>query len=88
MDMEEFQWVPYTDKDQQLIHEAFIQKKPRCNVVDGKYRIEFDQDGGAAAGNQFQNNVADPINHMVVCAEPEGGEIHGMTVADKPKGGN
>lgn len=84
MDMEEFQWTPYRNIDQEILNQAFANKEKRVDVCSGKYRIEFDQEG-SAAGNQFQNNIADPINHMVVRAQPEDGEIHGMTVASKPK---
>ena len=52
MDMEEFQWVPYSYMDQRIINKAFNNGERRCNVSDGKYRIEFDADGDNAAGNQ------------------------------------
>eukprot|EP01084_Bolivina_argentea_P176481 305395_1 len=84
MDMEEYEWIPFSKDDQQILHQSYAAKHKVCHITKGKYRIEFD-DEGAAAGNQFENNIADPPNKMVVRAEPEDGEIHGMPVAEKPR---
>jgi len=84
MDMDIFQWIPYRDQDQKLLDDAFEVKKGRVDVVSGRYRVEFDAEG-SASGQQFENGVKDPINHMVVNGEPEDGMIHGMGVQMDPK---
>ena len=83
MDMEEYKWIPFDENDQQILSQSYAAKQKLCHVGKSKYRVEFD-DEGAAAGNLFENNIADPMNQMVVRAEPEDGEIHGMEVADEP----
>merc|ERR1711971_10920 len=72
MDMDNFEWVAYRDEDQIHLNNAFDARRSRVDVVYGKYRVEFEK-GNVAAGNQFQNDIKDPINHMVIRAEVNGG---------------
>eukprot|EP00483_Globobulimina_turgida_P011303 UN11325 len=86
MDMEEsFSWIPYSDQDNHKLNQAFEAKQPSCYVCNDRFRIEFDKEG-ALAGNQYACNIPDPVNRMVVCAEPENdGKIHGMEVGKESK---
>eukprot|EP01084_Bolivina_argentea_P287841 493959_1 len=55
MDWKESKWIPYRDVDQQILNHAYRYKEEKCNVVNGKYRVEFDKSG--SFGNQFENTT-------------------------------
>eukprot|EP01084_Bolivina_argentea_P246242 412143_1 len=79
MDWEELKWIPYRDVDQQILNQAYRNREEKCNVANGKYRVEFVITGSHqpwAGGNQFDNNtlMLAGVNNPIIRIKPYNNE--------------
>jgi len=77
-------WIPYREKDAEILNAAWRNQEKHAFVKDGTYRVVFCHvNPEEPCGHQFNNNIANPNGRIVKCEVPNS-VIFGINVQSNP----